>query len=567
MDIEGRTVLVLGGAGLVGSAVCRELLTRGPSRLVVGSLARQEVERAVEELRQLAPGSPTELAGVHGNLFVRASLKDVPREELLRVSSHRRAIVEDTLLPLTDAVVQGSALYQALAAWRPQIVVDCVNTATALAYQEPYRSALEVFEHLELGHGMETARDSIERLLATQDTPQLIRHVQILHESLRRCGARFYLKVGTTGTGGMGLNIPYTHSEERPSRALLAKSAMAGAHTMLLFLMARTPGAPLLREIKPAAAVAWRKIAFGPVLRAGRPIPLYDCPPELAVDLELEKDLGASREFPRAGEGEEGVLRSVYVDTGENGMFARAEFEVVTSLGQMEYVTPEEIARDVLFEIEGIPSGHDVLAALDQAVMGPTYRAGVLRARALETLERLEREHRVSSVAFEMLGPPRLTKLLFEADILRRLRPSLEAAAAADPRALAAEAEKLVATEGLLRAEILSVGIPILLPDGRRLLRGPRAVVPAATDRADPTPDRRHEWAEQGWVDLRPSNFERWRERCRLLLEERAAADSSDTSSRPGDGLSRPAEPGRIDPGKLVGWLFLSEERGMRLKE
>ena len=51
-----------------------------------------------------------------------------------------------------------------------------------------------------------------------------------------------YLKVGTTGTGGMGLNIPFTHSEDKPSRVLLAKSAMAGAHSMLLFLLGRTAG-------------------------------------------------------------------------------------------------------------------------------------------------------------------------------------------------------------------------------------------------------------------------------------------------------------------------------------
>ena len=53
----------------------------------------------------------------------------------------------------------------------------------------------------------------------------------------------------------MGLNIPYTHSEEKPSRVLLSKSAVAGAHSMLLFLMARTPGAQLTKEIKPAAKI------------------------------------------------------------------------------------------------------------------------------------------------------------------------------------------------------------------------------------------------------------------------------------------------------------------------
>src|SRR3546814_2041559 len=45
----------------------------------------------------------------------------------------------------------------------------------------------------------------------------------------------------SSGTGGMGLNIPYTHSEEKPSRVLLSKSALAGAHSLLLFLLARTP--------------------------------------------------------------------------------------------------------------------------------------------------------------------------------------------------------------------------------------------------------------------------------------------------------------------------------------
>ncbi|GAB1431355.1 hypothetical protein MASR2M18_21900 [Ignavibacteria bacterium] len=57
----------------------------------------------------------------------------------------------------------------------------------------------------------------------------------------------------------MGLNIPFTHSEEQPSRVLLAKSAVAGAQTLLLFLMARTPDSPIVKEIKPSAAIAWKE--------------------------------------------------------------------------------------------------------------------------------------------------------------------------------------------------------------------------------------------------------------------------------------------------------------------
>ena len=113
---------------------------------------------------------------------------------------------------------------------------------------------------------------AVEDLLEALYMPRLIRHIQVLYRGMIDAGTRIYFKVGTSGTGGMGLNVPYTHSEEKPSRVLLSKSAVAGAHSMLLFLMARTPGAPITKEIKPAAAIAWKQIGHGPIQRGGEPI-------------------------------------------------------------------------------------------------------------------------------------------------------------------------------------------------------------------------------------------------------------------------------------------------------
>jgi NADPH:quinone reductase-like Zn-dependent oxidoreductase len=50
MDIAGSTVLILGGSGLVGTAVARELMPYGPARVVVSGLTRAEAEQAVAEL-------------------------------------------------------------------------------------------------------------------------------------------------------------------------------------------------------------------------------------------------------------------------------------------------------------------------------------------------------------------------------------------------------------------------------------------------------------------------------------------------------------------------------------
>jgi len=35
MDITGKTVLVLGGWGLVGSAICRKLVAERPARIII----------------------------------------------------------------------------------------------------------------------------------------------------------------------------------------------------------------------------------------------------------------------------------------------------------------------------------------------------------------------------------------------------------------------------------------------------------------------------------------------------------------------------------------------------
>ncbi|MEX0787549.1 MAG: hypothetical protein WD040_01995, partial [Anaerolineales bacterium] len=431
------------------------------------------------------------------------------------------------------------------------IVVDCVNTATAVAYQNIFQTGRDLLGRID--GGIETDwPEEVLRLLASLATPNLVRHMQILYEAMRRAKTQAYVKVGTSGTGGMGFNIPYTHGEERPSRLVLSKSAVAGAQTLLIFLLARTPEGPaVVKEIKPTAAIAWKSIGFGPITRGGRPIPLFDCPPEKAYPLRDPATLALEGDF---GLATGASLESVYIDTGENGLFAAAEFAALTTIGQMSFVTPEEIAQVVVTEIRGGNTGRDVIGALDGAVMGPSYRAGVMRQAALQRLRQLEAEHGIDSLAFEILGPPRLSKLLFEAYILRHVAGSLGGVTAMASDQLAAAAAAEIQANPRLRQHILSVGIPILLPSGDRLLRGPTI---KATE------------ADHGWVDLRPENMARWQERLAALRASLAAGHGDDTSSR----LDR-AYPSLVDwsssdafdVGEVVGWLFNTEDKGRREK-
>jgi hypothetical protein len=550
MDIEARDVLILGGAGLVGMAVARELMPYAPARLVISALTQAEAETAVAELQRdgaLQPGTTLEAAW--GDLFLPDALKDRTRGDVLADAAARNLLLDDLYGELTEAVVQRSAFGALLLRMRPAIVVDCINTATAFAYQNVFQLAARLRGQCEAGS---VPAADVEGLLATMYMPQLIRHVQIALDAMRRVGTGCYVKVGTAGTGGMGLNIPFTHSEERPSRMLLAKSSVAGAHSLLLYLMARTPGAPAVKEIKPTAAISWKRIAFGEVRRRGRAVPLIDVEQPMSLSeaftaTPVHRDVGMP-------------LTGVFVDAGENGLFSLGEFETLTALGLMEFITPEEIATDVVREIRGHATGRDIVAALDASTSGPTYRAGVLREVAIDRMAALEQEHGVHAVAYEMLGPPRLSKLLFESAILGRLHARLSDVAALDAEQTAAAAHELLTTDAELRRRILTIGLPILLPDGDTVLRGPDVKIGPEPGQSPTDP----KLADAGWVDLRAANWRKWSQRAADMLRE--------LDGRPGpeQGSRADAEPAdratSIRPGRMAAWVFRHEDRGTRIK-
>ncbi|TET85430.1 MAG: short-chain dehydrogenase [Anaerolineales bacterium] len=563
MDIQNRNVLVLGGYGLVGMAVCRELLRYNPGRLVVASLRQGQAESAVERLQMEHPDTQTEIVPAWGDLLLRAEWQEAPegihpRVAVLDDRHKRRRLVADILEGLDEDILVSSQLYQlitgtaaGLAGQAADIVIDCVNTATAVAYQNIFQTSRRLEDSIAREEQADWPEE-VERLLASLYVPQLVRHMQILYEAMLRAGTQAYVKVGTSGTGGMGLNIPYTHGEERPSRVLLAKSAVAGAQTMLIFLLARTPGGPaIVKEIKPTAAIAWKEINYGPIRSGGRTFPLYDCPPESAYPLSDPDTLTPQGDF---GEPTGEFLESVYIDAGENGLFAVGEFTAITTLGQMGFVTPEEIAHNILVEIVGGNTGHDVIAAIDSSVMGPSYRAGFLRQAALNRMRQLEAEHAVDSIAFELLGPPRLSKLLFEAYLLKRTCKTLSAAIGGKPDEIAEKITQEVSQDPRLRQHIISIGIPILLSDGKRLLRGP----------VNKSPD-----AEHGWVDLTPANINRWQERLKMLrtsIQEKLAGDTSSQHDRAYPSAVAWRDEDTFDVGEIVGWLFTHQERGRRGK-
>lgn len=562
-----KCILVLGGAGLVGAQIVREIARElEPERIVVASLFRGEVREFLRDFRREFPH--VDFVGAWGDVFVRDEFRLERRLRLIQSRARREQLYQDLFGPMEEAYLR-SALVQLIQEHRPNVIVDAINTATAISYQDVSSLSQtthdfidelrQIVDHQDLprldalGKSLE---QNIATLLISQSLPQLIRHVQMLHTAMCEVGTRLYLKIGTTGTGGMGLNIPYTHSEDRPSAKLMSKTAVAFAHTGLLFLMARTPGGPLVKELKPAAMIGYRRVSYKTVRVRGQPQFRYESR-EQTIDGNLALR-GEENRYARLGK-----LHMAGIDTGENGFFARGEFEAITHIDQMEFVTPEEIAQQAVLEIKGSNTGYDVIAGIDSSVMGPSYRAGVLRQTALDKLARIEEETRSHSVALGQLGPPELSKLLYEAHLLKLIYGTLNGVIGTPATGVSEATYSFLLEEDGLRTVITSIGVPILCPDGRRLLRGPRINIPESNYREIEIREGDVDiWARKGWVDLRPENFLIWQDRFRRMQRTRHMLHTRGTSSV----TMKTYLPESIEIGAVVAWLFNNDMEGHRIK-
>ncbi len=566
MNIQNKTVLVLGGWGLVGSALSRKLVAEKPKQIIITSLKLAEAEDAVIKLEKEFPEKGKNyFIPWGGDIFVRNEYKEMNRLDVMTDPVKRQILMHDIMEELSDEILKNSSVYNLLTLYRPEIIIDCINSATAIAYQDIYTTYRNVTKAIRNKAGYDSIVEETEKMLCTLYIPQLIRHIQLLYSSMSFVGTELYLKIGTSGTGGMGLNIPYTHSEEKPSRVLLSKSSIAGAHTLLLFLMGRTPDGPITKEIKPTAAIAWKKIEYGEIKKRGVPIELMDIPVTEAIPLKGKFVICSDKHYKTTGK----KLKSVFIDTGENGIFSKGEFETITAQKQMEFVTPEEISNVAIYEIKGGNTGHDIINSLDHATLEPTYRAGYMQHMAVQKLAQLEKKHNIRSVAFELLGPPRLSKLLFEINIIGLFCNTMKDILKFTPEQLSGKALEVVSDNDDLRSEILSIGIPILLPDGQSLLRSEIIKIPPyrGENELDINKENIEKWSGEGWVDLRPENMKRWKVRIAELIQEVEAIPEDDTSSlhvRTKDYWNNFED---INIGKICSWLFIHEEKGTRMKD
>src|SRR5690606_16536098 len=132
--------------------------------------------------------------------------------------------------------------------------------------------------------------------------------------------------------------------------------------------------------------------------------------------------------------------------------------------------------------------------------------------------------------------------------------------AALDPEDCARRAQALIDEDAALRSRIISIGLPILRSDGTSLLRGPVVKVAPESDQRPDDP----RLVDNGWVDLRPDNWRRWKERAQAMLSALRTMPGAEAGSRA--DIEPESMRDEIRPGSMAGWVFRHEDRGARMK-
>ena len=501
--IKDSTVLVL-GAGQIGRAACVEIIKRKPGILVLHTLTEEESKESLEWIENNFYKMETKVISSFGDILIADPDSGVSE-------------IEYRFGTFTSELCEASRLWRLIRKFHPDLIVDGINTATVIGYgHDPYSTSRMIKKTIESDNlpGKEEVIEILKESLMAEAIPPLVRFTQILHRAMVEYKVKRYVKISTSGLGGMGFNIQYTHGdigEPGCSPRLLGKVAAAGILNQLIWTLSHTPGLDI-KMIIPTALVGWEDITTEVRMKgncSAQGIPMFDCEEPLSL---TDEELFIKHRPKELGE----TLKMVGIDSGENGYYGIGDMTTITALGQMGCITKEEVGLAVAECLEG-DSRYDVCAAMDSACLGPSFNSAFERNIVLEKMREIDSNYESSSVAVGNLGP-KVTKHLWELEILRLLCSSLTNAVNQDPYDLAEKATQLfLETNISLRRQILSLKMPVILKDNRILL-GAEWLVP--NDKKPQNISANFEnWALEGWVDVRAERIARWQKEIRKIFE------------------------------------------------
>ncbi|MCP3944707.1 MAG: hypothetical protein GY710_24960 [Desulfobacteraceae bacterium] len=247
MDIQGKRFLILGAGGQIGVETALRISALSPQSICIHSLKKEEVTSLKKQIQQISPNLDVFLSWgdifmTNENIYYQGDVLDCKREfsyeEIDCLLSRQTRIYKLTLL------------------FKPDIIIDATNSATTLSnYEIPMPRVNEKYRVL--------IYDSLKLEIGIYSLKKFILGLRFCFDELELSS---YIKVSTTGLGGLGLNIEYTHGDENKSflsENIWNKLIFSGVQHQMLWSLARTV-AKEKKQVKivvPATLVGFEQLS------------------------------------------------------------------------------------------------------------------------------------------------------------------------------------------------------------------------------------------------------------------------------------------------------------------
>lgn len=488
-----KTILVL-GVGQIGKAITRRIIEQKPEKIILHNLTKNESDNCCKYFSKYCKN--IELISSYGNIFM-------PYEFNKLTNMQEKLSCKDELLQfyysdLGPDILKKSTLYKLVQKWHPDLIVDAINSGTVLGnHYKPELILSKVSKSAQIDVNTSVS------ILLNDFVPKAINFVYSLKLAMEDFKVKKYLKISTTGLGGMGMNMPYTHGDTPKSSlsfALMGKISAAGVLHQLLWNLSHTTNLNISLLI-PATFVGYDSTKFEPIETDVGLVKKINNPKKLRLKEgdTLEYSKGVSEEY----------LKFPVVRAGENHVYSLYELSALTAVGQMEAITKEEVANAAIEDICG-QTKKNMLNYMDSGMLSSTFAGKTMVEKIKTELLNLMQENRTTSIATGNLGVT-VAKRLYELYMIKKVCKTVDDLKKIDIKELYDSiVQNLESDKGLI-IEMLSLGLPIVT-ENENVYIGDYSLFPGKDSNLTVTRERLEKWIQVGWVDLRAENILFWKE-------------------------------------------------------
>ena len=537
-----KTVLVL-GVGQIGKAITKRIIAHKPDRIILHNLTKKESDYCFEYFSKNY--KDVEFIPSYGDVFLPFDFNKLTTiEEQIK---NKYDLLNFFYSDLSPEILKESTLYNLVQKWRPYLIIDAINSGTVLGNH--YKPELILSK---VSKSANVDVDTSAEILLNDFVPKAINFVYSLKLVMEDFKIKKYLKVSTTGLGGMGMNMPYTHGDTPKSSlsfALMGKISAAGVLHQLLWNLSHTTHYNISLLI-PSTFVGYDFTKFEPIETDIGLIKKINNPKRLKINEgdTLTYSKGLSDEY----------LEFPVVRAGENHVYSLYELSALTAVGQMEAITKEEVANAAMEDICG-KTNRNMLNYMDSGMLTSTFAEKVMVEKIKSEIKLIKQKNNSTSIATGNLGVT-VAKRLYELHIIKQVCKTVDELKNIDVKKLCDLVTENIENNKDLIIEMLSLGLPIVMEDDTMFI-GEYSLFPDKGCDLTVTKERLEKWIQVGWVDLRAENILFWKETITYVYNDaqKVLKDKDFILNRDAFSISND-----YDIGEVLAYYYNLQEKGRK---